>query len=65
MRVDLRTTLRLAGLLDETDELVSESGIRTPDDVRRLKAAGIRAVLIGQILCEQPDVGAKFHELFG
>jgi len=65
MRVDLRTTLRLAGLLDETDELVSESGIRTPDDVRRLKAAGIRAVLIGQTLCEQPDIGAKFHELFG
>jgi indole-3-glycerol phosphate synthase len=65
MRVDLGTTLRLVGLLDETDELVSESGIRTRDDVRRLKAAGVRAVLIGQILCEQPDIGAKFNELFG
>jgi len=65
MRVDLGTTLRLVGLLDETDELVSESGVRTRDDVRRLKAAGVRAVLIGQTLCEQPDIGAKFSELFG
>jgi len=65
MRVDLGTTLRLVGLLDETDELVSESGVRTRDDVRRLKAAGVRAVLIGQTLCEQPDIGAKFNELFG
>ena len=65
MRVDLGTTLRLVGLLDETDGLVSESGSRTRDDVRRLKASGVRAVLIGQTLCEQPDIGAKFNELFG
>jgi indole-3-glycerol phosphate synthase len=65
MKVDLGTTIRLAGLLDDGGELISESGIRTRDDVRRLKAAGVRAVLIGRTLCEQPDIGAKFNELFG
>ena len=64
MKVDLGTTIRLAGLLDVGSDLVSESGIRTRDDVRKLKAAGVRAVLIGQTLCEQPDITAKFNELF-
>jgi indole-3-glycerol phosphate synthase len=65
MRVDLRTTLRLAGLLDDMSELVSESGIKTRDDVRKLKSAGVRAVLIGQTLCEHPNIEEKFAELFG
>jgi indole-3-glycerol phosphate synthase len=65
MRVDLNTTLRLADLLDDTSELVSESGIRTRDDVRKLRSAGVRAVLIGQTLCGHPNIEEKFAELFG
>jgi len=65
MKVDLRTTARLATLLDEGGELVSESGVKTRADVEKLKAIGVRAVLIGQTLCEQPDIAAKFAELFG
>jgi indole-3-glycerol phosphate synthase len=65
MQVDLGTTIRLSTLLDEDSELISESGIRTRDDVRRLKAAGVRAVLVGQTLCAQPDIEQKFAELFG
>ena len=64
MNVDIRTTARLASLLDEDGELVSESGIKTRDDVRKLKTVGVRAVLIGQTLCEHPDIEKKFHELF-
>ncbi|MBN1509131.1 MAG: indole-3-glycerol phosphate synthase TrpC [Sedimentisphaerales bacterium] len=64
MKVDLGTTIRLAGLLDTDSELVSESGVRTRADVNRLKSAGVRAVLIGQTLCEQPNIEAKFTELF-
>jgi len=33
--------------------------------VDKLKAAGVRAVLIGQTLCENQDIKAKFTELFG
>jgi indole-3-glycerol phosphate synthase len=65
MNVDLRTTARLASLLDEGGELVSESGIKTREDVNKLKAIGIRAVLIGQTLCEHPNIEEKFKELFG
>ena len=65
MEVDLNTTGRLAGLVDEGADLVSESGIKTRADVEKLKAIGVKAVLIGQTLCEHPDIEEKFHELFG
>jgi len=64
MKVDLNTTSRLAGLLDNKIELVAESGIKTRADVEKLKAAGVSAVLIGQTLCESGDIKAKFQELF-
>jgi len=65
MEVDLNTTSRLAGLLDNKKELVSESGIKTRADVEKLKSIGVRAVLVGQVLCESADIEGKFTELFG
>ena len=65
MQVDLNTTARLAGLLDNTDELIAESGIKTRAGVEKLMRVGVRAVLIGQTLCENPDIEEKFIELFG
>jgi indole-3-glycerol phosphate synthase len=65
MEVDLNTTGRLAGLVDEGADLVSESGIKTRADVEKLKSIGVRAVLIGQTLCEHPDIEEKFREIFG
>jgi indole-3-glycerol phosphate synthase len=62
--VDINTTSRLAGLLDNTNELVAESGIKTRADVEKLMSVGVRAVLIGQTLCESPDIEEKFRELF-
>jgi indole-3-glycerol phosphate synthase len=64
MQVDLNTTSRLAGLLDNKSELVAESGIRTRADVEKLKTVGVRAVLVGQVLCGSTDIGEKFAELF-
>jgi indole-3-glycerol phosphate synthase len=55
----------LAELIDNQNELVAESGIKTRADVEKLKSVGVRAVLIGQVLCESPDIEAKFTELFG
>jgi len=65
MQVDLNTTSRLAGLLDNNNELVAESGIKTRANVEKLMSVGVRAVLIGQTLCEHPDIEEKFAELFG
>ena len=65
MQVDINNTGRLAGLLDNTNELVAESGIKTRSHVEKLMKVGVRAVLIGQTLCEHPDIEEKFIELFG
>jgi indole-3-glycerol phosphate synthase len=64
MEVDLNTTVRLAHLLDSTDELVAESGIKARADVDKLKSIGVKAVLVGQVLCASADIEAKFTELF-
>jgi indole-3-glycerol phosphate synthase len=69
---DLRTfvtrlehTLELAGRLPPGCCLVSESGIRTRQDVLRLQAAGVRAVLVGEAFMRAPDIGARLDELNG
>lgn len=65
MQVDIRTTGRLAELVDNTRELVAESGIKTRADVEKLISIGVGGVLIGQSLCASADIEKKFKELFG
>jgi indole-3-glycerol phosphate synthase len=43
--------------------IVTESGIDTPDDIRRLDAAGARAFLVGESLLRGGKPGAKLGEL--
>lgn len=64
-RTDLGTTLRMAELVADRDVLISESGIQTRDDVKKLEAAGVRAVLIGETLLRAEDISAKVRELLG
>jgi indole-3-glycerol phosphate synthase len=65
MQVDINTTGRLKGMLDDDLPVVAESGIKTRDDVEKLKAVDARAVLIGQTLCEHANIEERFAELFG
>lgn len=58
-------TLELAPHVPRDRCLVSESGIRSREDVLRLQAAGVRAVLVGETLMAAPDVGGKLDELRG
>jgi indole-3-glycerol phosphate synthase len=62
--VDLSTTLRLMKGLPEEALCVSESGIKTRDDVRRLYAEGVDSVLIGTAFMAAGEIGAKVRELF-
>ncbi len=63
MKTDLTHTLRMLDLIEDPSILVSESGIRTHEDVVKLRSAGIRAVLVGEHLMKQPDPGAALHAL--
>jgi len=64
LKVDLNHSLRLGGLVEDRNILVSESGIRTRADVEKLIRAGFGAVLIGETLMRSPDIARTFHELF-
>jgi indole-3-glycerol phosphate synthase len=63
-KTDLGTTLRMAELIEDRSVLVSESGIQTADDVRKLAEAGVRAVLVGETLMRAGDVRSTVKELF-
>ncbi len=61
--VDLGTTLRLKKKIPSTIRVISESGIKSCHDVRRLKEAGVDGILVGEILVRSPDPASKIKEL--
>jgi indole-3-glycerol phosphate synthase len=61
--VDLAITERLAAAAPAGALLVTESGIFTPADAARLERAGARAMLVGESLMRQPDVGMATQAL--
>lgn len=63
--VDLEHTLRLRNRIPDQCVLVAESGIRTAADVERLSAAGVDAMLVGESLMIQPDIGQAVDTLLG
>jgi indole-3-glycerol phosphate synthase len=63
--VDVRTTTRLAELAGDGTPVVSESGIKTIDDVRMLRRAGVNAILVGETLMRSGDVARAVEELIG
>jgi indole-3-glycerol phosphate synthase len=65
MRTDLEHTIGLASQIPQDCILVSESGIKTNADVMRLQQAGARAILVGESLMKQPDIGRAVDALLG
>lgn len=63
--VDIAVTARLRPLVPADCVLVSESGIHTPADVRRLKEMGVDAMLVGEsLVTARPEERlAKVREL--
>ncbi len=63
-QLELRTTEKIlarAGKLDKG--VVSESGIESPADIRRLRKAGANAFLVGTSVMRSPDIEGKVREL--
>jgi indole-3-glycerol phosphate synthase len=65
MDVRLETSLELIDAVPEPCVAVSESGIRSPADLARLRAADFDAFLIGERLMESPDTAAALKQLLG
>jgi indole-3-glycerol phosphate synthase len=63
--VDLEHTIRMRRRVPDECVLVGESGIKTRADVERLEAAGVDAILVGESLTREPDIGAAVDELLG
>jgi len=59
----IETTLKLRELAPADCTLISESGIRTADDIRLLQENGIAAVLVGESLLRQPDLQQAVSDL--
>ena len=61
-QTSLETTEKVRRHIPEGPIVVSESGIRSREDVTRLAAWGVNAFLIGEALVTAPDPGAKLRE---
>ena len=65
LNVRAETSLELLGAIPEECLAVAESGLRTHEDLVRLRAAGFDAFLIGEHLMRAADPGAALAELLG
>jgi indole-3-glycerol phosphate synthase len=62
---DLAVTERLLPLIPEDRLVVSESGLRSRDDILRLQRAGAKAFLVGESLMREEHFEGKLGELLG
>jgi len=63
--VDIHNSVRLRELVPENILFVSESGMKTRQDIARLEENGTNAVLIGETLMRSADKKAVLQELRG
>jgi indole-3-glycerol phosphate synthase len=63
--VDLEHTIRMRKRVPDECVLVGESGIRSHADVERLQGEGVDAILVGESLMREPDIGAAVDRLLG
>ncbi len=61
----LDTTYELTKMAPADCTLVSESGIKSPQDVLRLKEVGVHAILVGESLLREASPGVAARELMG
>lgn len=60
----LETTLDLLPNVSQGKTVVTESGIHAPEDVRRMRAAGVHAFLVGEAFMRAPEPGRELARVF-
>ena len=63
MKTDVTHSLRMADLVDDPSILVSESGIKTPADLSKLREHGVCIVLVGEHLLREENPGKALSGL--
>lgn len=61
--IDLSTTETLMQKIPKDIPVVSESGINSTDDVQRVRACGVRGILVGTSILKSTDPLSKIKEL--
>ncbi len=56
---DINNTLKLLSLIPDSKIVISESGIKSNEDVMRLKEAGVKGLLIGEDFLKEKDLQEK------
>ncbi len=64
-QVHIETSLSLIEMIPDDCIAVSESGLRTHEDIKRLRRAGFDAFLIGEHLMKEADPGSGLRALRG
>ena len=60
----LETTLELLPRMPRERVVITESGILSPADIGRMRAAGVNSFLVGEAFMRSPDPGAELVRLF-
>jgi len=65
LTVDLKTTFHLLKKISHSCPIISESGIKSREDVVVLQQAGVQGILVGEILMRSAQPALKIKELLG
>ncbi len=65
LKTDIETTVELMGSLPADRLAVSESGLKSHADLKRMRVAGASCFLVGELLMRQADVAAATRALLG
>lgn len=62
-KINFQTSLKLAPKIPSPKIIVSESGIENQEDVKKLKKAGVNAILVGTALMKSKNIFRKIKQL--
>ena len=65
LETDIKTSFRIKAEVPDDKIVVSESGIKTRNDVEELYKCGIHTILVGETLMRSDDIGSEIRKLIG
>ena len=63
LKVDINNCLEMIPKIPKGVIIVAESGLKTHEDILRVKDVGAHAVLIGEVFMRSPDIASKIKEV--